>query len=407
MAPRSRGSESRPREPGASRAAVVLGATAVGRAPITVFSVLFILQSQLELGRFDVGGFAVLAYSAGAAVNGVAAGWLISRLGQLPVVVATTAISTAALLLGGSAPGDPVLMLVLAAVIGLGFPPLHISSRVIYPRILSDAGLLRVYSVDVALIQISWIVAPVLVVAVAAMVGVGAVYAALAAVTAVGAVVYLLLTQRLAAPPTPVPWRTDVLGTLLRDGRMHVYVLVLGAFLASSGFLLPLLIALFPEPGQQSMTILVWSIGSTAGSLLVNRRGISRTRLTAILGIGVAALAVAALVPGLVTMNIALFLLGFATAPIAAAVFYFTSQHFRARHQAVIFGAITSVQLVSEGLGTSASGVMLDAGAVGGIWLAAFALLAGVLVLIARNARRAFTHDPVPRTGAIPVAPSG
>ena len=154
-----------------------------------------------------------------------------------------------------------------------------------------------------------------------------------------------------------MPWRGY--RTLLRTA--DAVVLVLGAFLASSGFLLPLLIALFPDPGQQSMTILVWSSGSTAGSLLVNPRGISRARLTAILGVGVAALAVAALVPGLVTMNIALFLLGFATAPIAAAVFYFTSQHFRTRHQAVIFGAITSVQLVSEGIGTSASGVMLDA----------------------------------------------
>ena len=387
---------------------MLLGATALGRVPVTVFAVLFILQSQGELGRFDVGGFAVLAYSAGAAGNGVLVGWLFSRVGQRPVIVASAVLSTAALVTAAASTHNAVLMVILAGVIGLTFPPLHIGSRVIYPRILTDAGLLRVYSIDVSLIQISWILAPVAVVALSSTVGIDTVYLVLALITAVGAVLYLLLTGRTAPPPLRhVPWRSGIVAPLLRDGRMHVYLVIAAALLASTGFLLPLLIAVMPDAAGQSVAILVWSIGSAIGSLVVNRRGVSRLRLVVVLALAITALAVAAMIGQVIAIDIALFLLGFSTAPIAAAVFYFTSQHFRSRHQVVIFGAITSVQLVAEGVGTSVSGILLDADAVVAVWGAVFLLLGVVLALVGFNARRSFTHEPVPRTDAMLVVKAG
>lgn len=408
MAPRSRESGSRPpREPGGRRAGVLLGATALGRVPVTVFAVLFILQSESELGRFDVGGFAVFAYALGAAANGVLVGWLFSRVGQRPVIIASAVLSTGALVTAALSIHDAVLMVVLAGLIGLSFPPLHIGSRVIYPRILTDAGLLRIYSIDVSLIQVSWILAPVAVVALARTVGIDTIYLVLALITGLGAVLYLLLTTGSAPAPHRVPWRTGIVAPLLREGRMHVYLLIAAAMLASTGFLLPLLIAVMPDAVGQSGAILVWSIGSALGSLIVNRRRVSRPRLALLLGIAMAVLAVAAVLGNAIAIDIALFLLGFATAPIAAAVFYFTSQHFRSRHQVVIFGAITSVQLVAEGLGTSASGLLLDAGALTAVWVAVFVLLGIVLVLVAGNVRRAFTLEPVPRTDVVTIVKAG
>lgn len=404
MAPRSRESGSRPpREPGGRRAGLLLGATALGRVPVTVFAVLFILQSESELGRFDVGGFAVFAYAVGVATNGVLVGWLFSRVGQRPVIIASAVLATLGLLAAAATMHDAVLMVVLAGAIGLCFPPLHIGSRVIYPRILTDAGLLRIYSIDVSLIQVSWILAPVAVVALASTVGIDTIYIVLALITGCGTVLYLMLTARNAPPPHQVPWRSGIVAPLLREGRMHVYLLVAAAMLASTGFLLPLLIAVMPDALGQSSAILVWSIGSALGSLIVNRRGVSRPRLAVVLGVAMVALAVAAVLGLAVAIDIALFMLGFATAPIAAAVFYFTSQHFRSRHQVVIFGAITSVQLVAEGLGTSASGILLDAGALGAVWVAVFVLLGVVLALVAFNVRRAFTHEPVPRTDVLTI----
>jgi MFS family permease len=375
--------------------------------PVTVFAVLFIVQSQTELDRFDVGGLAVLAYSAGAAANGVIVGWLFSRVGQRPVIVASAVLATGALLTAAATTHDAVLMVILAGTIGLTFPPLHIGSRVIYPRILTDAGLLRVYSIDVSLIQISWILAPVAVLALSRSIGIDTVYLVLALVTAFGAVFYLLLTGSSAPPPRAVPWRSGIVAPLLRDGRMHVYLLIAAALLGSTGFLLPLLIAVMPDATGQSVAILVWSIGSALGSLVVNRRKVSRVRLVVVLGIAIVALAAAAMLGDAIAIDAALFLLGFATAPIAAAVFYFTSQHFRSRHQVVIFGAITSVQLVAEGVGTSVSGVLLDADAFGAVWAGVFLLLGAVLVLVGFNVRRAFTHEPVPRTDVVTVVKAG
>ena len=119
------------------------------------------------------------------------------------------------------------------------------------------------------------------------------------------------------------------------------------------------------------------------------------------------AIAIAAMMANAIAIDVALFLLGFATAPIAAAVFYLTSQHFRSRHQVVIFGAIMSVQLIAEGGGTTVAGLLLDAGAFVAVWAAVFLLLGLVLLLVATNARRAFTHEPVPRTDAFLAVRAG
>ncbi len=402
MARRSRASGSS-HAPGAGwrRAAILLFATALGRTPVTVFPVLFILQSQVELGRYDIGGFAVLAYSVGSMVNGLLAGWLFAIFGHRAVTIVTGALTSAALLVS-AAESSVVAYLVLAGIIGLCFPPLHIGSRAIYPRLLGDTSLLRVYSIDVSIIQITWIIAPVLVVALAGVIGIPMMYVVLAALTAIGSLWYFLLAG--VAPrrgSTGLTWAG--VKPLLRDGRMHVYLFVAGGLMAVSGLILPLLLAIMPSSVQQSTAIMVWSIGSAAGSLLVNRNGARRVRLAVGLSIAVVALLTAATINGVVITEGALFILGFATAPVAAAVFFFTSQHFRSRHQVLVFGIITSVQLVAEGVGTSVSGVLIDAGMDIWVWVGIVAILIVVVTMLWVNARAAFIHAPIVRTDVISV----
>lgn len=387
------------------RATILLAATALGRVPVTVFPVLFILQSRIELGRFDVGGFAVLAYSLGATVNGLLSGWLFSMLGHRIVATVSGLLTTAALLVSAAVTHEAPAYLALAVVLGLCFPPLHVGSRAIYPRLLDDRRLLRVYSADVSVIQVTWIVAPVLVVAAAGIVGIAVVYLLLAALTVAGVTCYLVLAHGMAAGRTPAGLTRRGIWMLLCDGRMHVYLLVAGGLMASSGLILPLLIAIMPSSGAQSTAILVWSIGSAVGSLVVNRREVRRPRLVVGLSVAAAAIAVGAWLGAAPAIDIALFSLGFATAPVAAAVFYFTSQHFRSRHQVLVFGVITSVQLVSQGVGTSVSGLMIDAGAGAWVWVTVVAILLAVVITVGANARSAFTHAPVLRTDAITIIP--
>jgi MFS family permease len=390
---------------GSGAAALLLAATTLARIPVTVLPVLFILQSEVELGRLDIGGFAVLAYSVGAMVNGLLAGWLFTVLGHRTVAVLTGVLTVAGLLCGAATTDRAWAYIPVAAVIGLCFPPLHIGSRATYPRLLDDRTLLRFYSIDVSVIQITWIVAPVLVVAVAGSVGVPTIYLLLACLTAIGTLWYVLLARGAASSSrAPAPTWASV-RPLLSNGRMHVYLLVAGGMMASSGFVLTLIIASMPSNGEQSGAILVWSVGSTVGSLVVNRQRVSRLRLVVGLSVAAAALAASVWIGGVLAMDIALFLLGFATAPVTAAVFYFTSQHFRSRHQVLVFGVITSVQLVSEGIGTSVGGILIDAGLLAWVWGIELLVLVAVLAIVGANARRAFTHSPVPRTDAISIVP--
>lgn len=392
---------SRPADPGWRRASILLAASALGRVPVTVFPVLFILQSQIELGRFDVGGFAVLVYAFGAAVNGLLSGWLFALLGHRIVAAMSGLLTTVALVVSAVGTRDPLVFVALAGVMGLFFPPLHVGSRAIYPRLVGDRRLLRVYSIDVSVIQITWIIAPVLVVSAAGVVGIAAIYLLLAVLTVVGVACYLFLAHGMVPRRPQNALARGGLRTLLRDGRMHVYLLVAGSLMASSGLILPLLIAVMPTSGTRSTAILVWSIGSALGSLVVNRREVRRRRLTIGLAVAAVAVAVGVGVGAPTAIDIALFSLGFATAPVAAAVFYFTSQHFRSRYQVLVFGVITGAQLVAQGVGTSVSGLLIDAGAIPWAWAAVVAMLLTVVLTVGFNARGAFTHAPIPRTDAI------
>ncbi len=365
----------------------------MARIPITVFSVLFVTQAELQYGRIAIGGTATLLYAAGATVNGVASGWLLQRLGDRVVATCSSA-AVITVLLVSALPGErsPAHFVALAGLIGLCYPPLHISSRARYPRLVRDPFLLKVYSWDVSLIQLSWLVAPVLVVLLAGSVGITAVYLTLAAQTAVGAAWYLLTLARLPArDPVPQPLVATARGRgLLRSPDLHVYLISAAAMMLVSGMVMPVIVEMSGSSMQESGAILVWSAGSAVGSLLVNRGAVRRRRLVAGVAVAIVAGGLVAAAPSLMGLVPALLLLGFATSPVTGAMFYFVSLRYEHRSQAYVFGMITSAQLVAQGVGSSLSGRLLDRGA--DVWVTVIVLgsLGVLLALLALNIRGTF-----------------
>ncbi|MGB3481726.1 MAG: MFS transporter [Mycobacterium sp.] len=379
----------------------VLAATTLSRLPVTAFSVLFVVQSKLVFDRYDAGGVATLCFMIGATVNSATAGHWLTRWGQTRVTVAT-ATSSAAVLAAAAVPNsDSVLRFcILAALIGLTYPPLHIASRTLYPKLMPPPALLRIYSWDVSLVQISWIVVPVGVIVLLRPVGATGLYLALTVTMAAGSCWYLLAVRRLGhivGPPGARPGaEIPTPAAIHRDAAFYIYLLAAGLILFASGLILPGLVAVLESDTRQSLAVLVWSIGSAVGSLVVNRPTIRRHLLTGLLCAAVALLLTTMIVvatrgPLLLPILMSLLLLGTSTAPVTGAVFYQTSQRFAAAAQPYAFGWITSVQLIAEGLGAAISGVLLDHQATGWVAVLIIGTLLALAALPALNPRGTFS----------------
>jgi hypothetical protein len=392
----------------ASRVIFLLASTTVVRVPVTVFAVLFVLQSEAQFHSYAPGGAAVLLYSAGSAVSGLTSVFLLRRLGQWGTAVATGAAAIVVLTVQSLPGGTVASFEVLAFLVGVAMPPLHIASRVLYPRLLPPARLLRIYSWDVSLTQLTWIAVPAGLVAVEPLIGVAAVYRLLAGFILVGVVAYCLTIrgippERLRTGAISLPKVTTE--APFRDPRLYVYLGAAASIMFVSGVVLPVLVSVSPSSGDKALSILVWSIGSSLGSILVNRQGIRRSRLVRniaiALGVGLATL----LWLHAPAINVALLVLGFSTSPVTGAVFYFISQRYPARRQTFLFGLVTSVQLVAEGLGATLCGILIDRQLFTAVGAAYFVPIAVLLLLVGRGARNAFVptpiHDGTPGSSAI------
>ncbi|HUF80100.1 MAG TPA: MFS transporter, partial [Burkholderiales bacterium] len=144
-----------------------LAASIIGRLPIGIATLAIVLFLQARSGSFTVAGAAAASYVLGLAAIAPVLGRMMDRLGPRPVLSATALVYPVALAL--------LIVLVVnsvglawifaaAALAGAAFPPVTVCMRALYPRLVSDPGLLQTaYSVDSALVEMMFIFGPVLV----------------------------------------------------------------------------------------------------------------------------------------------------------------------------------------------------------------------------------------------------
>ncbi|WP_028708918.1 MFS transporter [Propionicicella superfundia] len=383
----------------------LLISTAISRVPTTVFSVLFVIQGR-PYGP-AAAGTAVLLFSVGSALSGALAGWMQSRYDHRMILSVSGVLACVLLLVLGS--GDIPVGAFWAGAFGVGvvFPATHISARSVYPIVTDGARLLQAYSWDVSLVQVSWIIAPALVIVVAPVVGGLGVHLILAALMLVGLVWYVAIfpvaelrvvrdRQGSGSSRASGNWTT-----LLTEPRTLVYLLTVACIMFISGLVLPVIMDASSSSMLQAVAVSVWSVGSTVASVVVNRNGIRRRRLVSGVLIAMAAAAFPIALGNVVLFGFALLALGFAMSPITGAVFYGSSRTFTSDLQPIVFGIVTSSQLVAQGIGSAVSGALLDT-ASGHVSIAAifFGVLTVLVSLVVLNPGDAFGRGWRPGRGA-------
>ena len=342
-------------------------ASMLGRLPIGITGLAILLLVQTSSESFARGGATTAFYVIGLAAVAPMLGRAIDRYGPRRILLTSGVLFPSALvaLVAAVRDGAPVLSLAFAAAAGASFPPISVCVRTYFRRRLSDGALLAAaYSAESVLIEIIFILGPMLV---AVFIAVASAAAAVWFAAACGLVGTLLFVRS----PALLEWRVEqrTTGSLLgplgeRDFPVLVGVVV--CFSSAFGFMEIGVAAYANEIGNAALAgvlLGVMSAGSALGGLVYGSRGwhspLGRQFALA-LALMAAGLAVLALGWQLWPFAFWCGLAGIAMAPGLIIQSMLAAKISRPEHATEAFTWTTSALLAGVGIGLAAGGVLLE-----------------------------------------------
>jgi MFS family permease len=246
-----------------------IAASMIGRLPIGITGLAILLLVQAATDSFSKGGAAAACYVTGLAAVAPVLGRLIDRNGpRFPLLACSIAFPAALLSLVAAvdARSHSILILIFAATAGATFPPITVCMRTYFKQRLSDDTLLATaYSLESVLIELIFIVGPMLV---ALFVAAASAAAAVLFAAASGCIGTLLF---LRSPPLR-SWRIapraagSVLGPLSRPGFVALIVIIL-CYSMAFGLLEIGMTAYATEKGRAALAGILLGLMSTGSAL--------------------------------------------------------------------------------------------------------------------------------------------
>jgi predicted MFS family arabinose efflux permease len=373
--------------------------TIVARTPFAAVGLLLIIRTKELTGSYAASGLVAGAGSIAVAVSSPWVGRLVDRRGQTTVlrvagVVSAAAIATFALLPDGAPLGA---LVACAAVAGAATPPIGACMRTLYPTLLQGDALHRVYAVESAALELTYIVGPVLMLAIASAAGTATALIAAAAALSAGTLVF-------SATRESRGWRAAVgdgarqRGGALRSPGLQTIVIAVGLAGATFGAVEVAVAAACQAAGAKGATgvlLAVWGLGSMLGGFAAARSGAPADAarwlalLLAALGLGDLALVPIASPAALAPI---LLVAGAAVAPLLGTAYTLVDRVAPAGGETEAFAWLTTAIGIGLAGGSALAGALVDAGGPGAGFATAAA--AGLVACAITNARRASLATP-------------
>ncbi len=308
--------------------AALIAATLLARFPIGINALAIILYLRAERGSFAVAGAVAGALAAGSGVGAPIQGRLVDAFGQRRVLVPLGIVHAGALgaLVVGTEAGAPAAALFACGLLaGFAIPPTSSVLRSMWPSLLRERPelLQPAYALDSVLIELIFVLGPLLTAAVATVLEPQAALVVSAASVVVGTVAFTALPPSRAMRPDPHRPRAGALGALASPGVRTLVLTSLpaGVAIGICEVALPAFGDAYGAAATAGILLAVWSLGSAAGGLvygaLPNRPPLDRVHLAvaALLPLGLLPLAAA---PSVAVMALLVIPAGMFIAPLLA-----------------------------------------------------------------------------------------
>lgn len=253
----------------------LIAATLLARFPIGINGLALILYLRETTGSFAVAGIVAGGLAAGAGVGAPLQGRLVDRVGArrvLPPLAFAHAAALGAIVglgeLGAAAP----LLLLFSFTAGVAIPPTSSVLRSMWPGLLKERTelLQAAYALDSVLIELIFVVGPLLTGLIAALGSPAAALVVSAVSVVAGTLLFTSLPPSRAVEPIAAEHRAGLLGALSSPGvRSLVFTSIpAGIGLGMCEVALPAFSHASGRAELAGVLLAIWSIGSAAGGLI-------------------------------------------------------------------------------------------------------------------------------------------
>ncbi len=366
-------------------------ASVLGRLPIGIAGLSILMMARDATGSFASAGVVAAWYVAGLAATAPVLGRVIDRYGPRSTLFCCALAfpsSLAALVVALSMPAPLWLAFVLAAGAGAAFPPITVCMRTFFKLRLKDDSLATAYSLESVLIELIFILGPVLV---AMFVAFASPAAAVLFAAACGCAGTLLFRDSEALRRWTIVERADssLFGPLAEPGFVPLLAVIL-CYATSFGLVEIGTIAFATELNNDALAgvlLGIMSIGSAAGGIVYGSRSwrlpLARQfpLMLALMGLCVGPLA---LWSSSWAFGIWCLVAGIAMAPALIMQSMLVARNARPEYSTEAFTWSTTGLLAGVGVGLTAGGLLLEHARSPAVFAAATALAiaAGAMSLL-------------------------
>jgi MFS family permease len=307
----------------------LIAATLLARFPIGINALALILYLRERTGSFAVAGVVAGGLAAGAGVGAPVQGRLVDRFGPRRVLIRLAFVHAAALgsVVALTELGAPAAALLACSVsAGFAIPPTSSVMRSMWPSLLDQRPelLSAAYALDSVLIELIFVLGPLLTAVIAALMSPAAALIVSAASVVLGTTAFTAQAPSRALRPDPAA--TAAAGRLGALASPGVRSLVLSSLPAGIGIgvcevTLPAFSHASGAAELAGVLLAVWSLGSAAGGLAFgawhSRPSLQRVHLAVAAALPLALLPLAA-APSMAVMGLLVIPAGMFIAPLLA-----------------------------------------------------------------------------------------
>lgn len=386
----------------------------VARTPYAAVGLLLIIRTKELTGSYAASGLVAAAGSIALAIVSPSVGRIVDRRGQTAVLRIAVTLNIAALTTFALLPhGTPLGALVACALVaGVSTPPIGACLRTLYPTLVQGDDLHRVYAIESAALELTYIIGPLLMLAIAGFAGTPAALIVAAAGLASGTLVFSATRASRSWRAAPADRPRARGGALRSPGLLTIAIAIAlaGATFGAIEIAVPAACKAAHARGATGPLLAIWGVGSMLGGLAAARAGApgDAARWIALL-LAALGLSDLALVPVSAPLGLAPLLLvaGAAVAPLLGTAYSVVERVTPGDGQTEAFAWLTTAIGIGIAAGSALAGALVDAGGAGAGFATAagFGLVACAITSARRDSLSASARSS-PQAAAVPAAPA-